>query len=373
MSEFRISAEHIFDGQSIAPKGLVIREGVIVDVCETDESAAQIVGIITPGFVDLQVNGGGGVLWNADPTAQGARNIAKAHRSLGTIGIMPTLITDAPEVMARAVEAMIELWGDEAILGVHLEGPHINPVKRGTHAEAFVRPMEQETKEHVRQLREHGVPVMLTLAPECVSPSDIAELARLGVMVSLGHSNATSGEARKGLQAGAKVVTHLYNAMSQMQGREAGLTGAAINSDAFVGIIADGHHVSPEMLALACRARPVRDRMFLVSDAMPTVAGPESFRLYDMEIRVENGRLVNPEGALAGAHVCMAESVAYLVNTVGILPEEALRMAVTVPATLLERPDLAGLIGRRTKDILCLSSDLRVKATLEDVLRNVAI
>ncbi len=365
MTEFRFSASQVFDGQSIAPRDIVVRDDVIVDVTVPSGAPTNFEGVVTAGFIDLQVNGGGGVLWNAEPTADGARKIAQAHRGLGTVAVMPTLITDGPEVMGQAVDAMIELWGDRGILGVHLEGPHINKSKRGTHAAEFVRPIDAATFEQVERLRSQNIPVMLTLAPECVPISDIEKLSKLGVMVSLGHSNATTAEAKAGFVAGAKAVTHLYNAMSQMQGREAGLTGAAINSAAYVGIIADGHHVSAEMIALACRARPVSDRMFLVSDAMPTVAGPDSFRLYDMDIRLENGRLVNPEGALAGAHVSMAASVSFLVHDVGIGLEEALRMAVTNPAVLIGRLDLTTLIGRRIEDVICLNADLTFRGSLK--------
>ncbi len=365
MTELRFPASHVFDGQCITPRDIIVRDGMIVDVTVPTGKHSNVEGVVTPGFIDLQVNGGGGVLWNAETTVEGARKIAQAHRGLGTVGIMPTLITDGPEVMRRAVDAMIELWGDGAILGVHLEGPHINQSKRGTHAAQFVRPIDAATFAQVGRLRSQNIPVMLTLAPECVSVTDIEKLAKLGVIISLGHSNATATEAKAGLEAGARAVTHLYNAMSQMQGREAGLTGVAINSDAYVGIIADGHHVSAEMIALACRARPVPDRMFLVSDAMPTVAGPDSFRLYDMDISLENGRLVNPEGALAGAHVSMAEGVKYLVQEVGLGLAEALRMAVTNPAALIERPDLTRLIGRRIEDVICLNTDLTFRGSLK--------
>lgn len=369
----RIFSVTLFDGQILAPRDIIVRDGVIVNVTEPSGSGIRLEGFVTLGFLDLQVNGGGGILWNAEPTVHGALGIADAHRSFGTVGIMPTLITDAPEVMARAADAMLDLWGEPSILGVHFEGPHINPAKRGTHAARFIRPFDDASLEPIKRLRAKDIPVMLTLAPECVAPRDIAVLTELGVIVSLGHSNATSQEAKAGFAAGARAVTHLYNAMSQMQGREAGLVGAAINSDAFVGIIADGHHVAPEMIALACRARPRADRMFLVSDAMPTVGGPESFDLYDMEIRVEKGRLVNPEGALAGAHISMAEGVAVLVQRAGISLCDALKMAVTHPAQLLGRPDLTTVIGRRADDLICLSPDLGVRGTLGDLLSQVAI
>ena len=364
-----IVPDRLFDGERLR-EGLALRldGGRVADLAPLDPSmgARRVPGLLTPGYVDLQVNGGGGVLLNAEPTVAGMEAIAAAHRRLGTVAILPTLITDAPEVMDRAVEAALAARGHPGIAGLHLEGPHISVARRGTHAARFIRPLDDRTTAAVRRLREGGVPVLLTLAPEATSPGQIAELARMGVVVSLGHSDATAEQARAALDEGARTFTHLFNAMSPLTHRAPGLVGAALNSTVPVGLICDGIHVVDEVLALALRARLGPDLFYVVSDAMPTVGGPDRFRLYDMDLRVENGRLLNPEGNLAGAHVTMAESVSHLVARVGLAPEAALRMAVTVPSRLIGRPDLATLEGRDAGDLLLLDGDLAVTGPLAE-------
>jgi N-acetylglucosamine-6-phosphate deacetylase len=270
-------------------------------------------------------------------------------------------------VLDRAAEAALAAKGRPGILGLHIEGPHISAARRGTHAARFIRPLDGRTLDLVRRLREGGVPVLLTLAPEATAPGQIAELARMGVVVSLGHTDATAEEARAALSEGARTFTHLFNAMSPLTHRAPGVVGAALNSEVPVGLIVDGVHVAWEVVALALRARPGPDLTYLVSDAMPTVGGSDRFRLYDMDLRVKDGRLVNPEGNLAGAHVTMAESVARLVEHVGVAPEAALRMAVTIPARLIGRPELAGLEGRGADDLLVLGEGLSLLGPLGGV------
>ncbi|KGJ14364.1 N-acetylglucosamine-6-phosphate deacetylase, partial [Paracoccus sanguinis] len=197
-----------------------------------------------------------------------------------------------------------------------------------------IRPLDDRTLTLAESLRADGIPLLLTLAPEAATPAQIARLAAAGVVVSLGHSDATAVETEAALAAGAGNFTHLFNAMSQMQGREPGMVGAAILSDAEIGLICDGHHVSDAMLTLALRAHGA-GRCHIVSDAMPTVGGPDHFTLYGQTIRVENGRLINAEGRLAGAHTTMAEGVARLVTTLGQPLEAALLMAITNPARVI--------------------------------------
>ena len=358
-----IAPDRLFDGERLH-EGMALRleDGRVADLAPLDPAmeARRLSGTVTPGFVDLQVNGGGGVLLNAEPTVAGMEAIAAAHRALGTVALLPTVITDAPEVLDRAAEAALAARGRPGILGLHIEGPHISRARRGTHAARFIRPLDGRTMEVVRRLRKGGVRVLLTLAPEATGPGQIAELVRMGVVVSLGHTDATAEEARAALAEGARTFTHLFNAMSPLTHRAPGVAGAALGSEVPVGIICDGIHVADEVVALALRARPSPDLIYLVSDAMPTVGGPDRFRLYDMDLRVENGRLVNPEGNLAGAHVTMAESVARLVARLGLAPEATLRMAVTVPARLIGRPDLAALMGREAAELLVLGQGLEL-------------
>jgi N-acetylglucosamine-6-phosphate deacetylase len=359
----------VFDGETLRPGvALELRNGRIQSLTlqkDLPPTAHKVTvrGTITPGYLDLQVNGGGDAFLNTDPTAQAMATIAAAHRRFGTVGILPTLITDAPQVLDRAADAALAARGQPGILGLHIEGPHISLPRRGTHAARFVRPLDDRTIAVVRRLRAADIAVMITLAPEAVSPGQIATLAALGAVVSLGHSDATAAASRAALAEGATCFTHLFNAMSPMQNRAPGVTGACINATAFAGIICDGIHVADEMVGLALRARPRPDTTFLVSDAMPTVGGSDRFSLYGDEIRLENGRLVNSEGSLAGAHVTMADSVARLISHVGVSPETALRMAVTVPARVIGAHHLARATDRDAGDMLILGPDWTVQGT----------
>lgn len=370
MSDGWIAPERLFDGEHLHDDtGVRIEGGVVAEIGPAPATARRIPGTITPGYVDLQVNGGGGVLLNSSPTPEGMAAIAAAHRRFGTVAIMQTLITDAPEIMERAVDATLAARGAEGILGLHIEGPHIALARKGTHAPQFIRPLDEATIAAVRRLRDGGVPVMITLAPEAVAPGQIAALRAMGAVVSLGHTDASYEAANAALAEGANCFTHLFNAMSPLQHRAPGVVGAALNSLVPSGIICDGVHVADDLVALAIRARRAPDLMFLVSDAMPTVGGPDHFRLYDMDLQVRDGRLVNTEGALAGAHITMAQSVARLITRIGIAPEVALRMAVTVPAQVMDAPELATILERRVEDILTLAPDWSMTGTIASFAR----
>lgn len=375
MTEHWIRPDAVFDGAHLHHgMSMLVNENHVLDVSMTPPAAVKphrIAGIISPGFVDLQVNGGGGILLNLDPTVAGMTAIAAAHRTFGTVAILPTVITDAPEVLAAAVDAAIAAKDIAAIAGLHIEGPHISRARRGTHAGRFIRPLDETTISHVTRLRQHGIAVMITLAPEAATPAQISRLADLGSVVSIGHSDGSADMAREALSAGAQCFTHLFNAMSPMLNRAPGMVGAAINSDAYAGIICDGIHVADEMLGLAMRARPVADRMFLVSDAMPTVGGPDYFDLYGQTIRLKNGELVNEEGSLAGAHVTQLAGVARLVSHLGLPPEAALRMAITVPATLMGLSHLATLKGRNLDDVIHLDAGFSLAQSLPHPARKV--
>lgn len=378
MAEAWIIPTQLFDNGTLQ-SGMAVQ---VVDGRTTDlralgavppDARRQVVpGVLTPGFVDLQVNGGGGVLLNHTPTCAGLMRIATAHRAFGTVAVMPTLITDAPEVLAKAARAVIALRALGGQGALHIEGPHIAVARRGTHAANYIRPLDDTTWQILFKLRAAGVTVMITLAPEMVPVDQIAALVRLGVIVSLGHSDATAEQANAALAAGARSVTHLYNAMSQMQGRAPGLAGAAINSDAYVGVICDGVHVHDDMVALACRARPVAGRMVLVSDAMPTVGGADHFDLYGQRIQLRHGRLVNDEGNLAGAHATMLWGVQRLVGQVGLPLEQALHMAISAPAALLDKPHLGRITGRFTADLFVLDGGLALQPLSESIGHDIA-
>ena len=329
-------AVHIVDGQI----------GQVLDVSALPQDAVvwKVDATAAPGFFDIQVNGGGGALFNASPTPEGLQTIAAAHRQGGTAWWLPTLVTDAPAVMEAASHAILETHGKFGICGVHFEGPHIAQAKRGVHSARWVRPFDEVTARVVAALRDRAIPVMVTVAPEAMAAGQIAGLVETGAVVALGHTNATARQVRAALEEGASTFTHLFNAMSPMQGREPGAVGTAINSSAYCSVIADGHHVADEMLSLACRARPRANRMIVVTDAMPTIGGPPEFDLYGTTIKLVGDRLTTDDGRLAGAHITMIASVKRLVEDVGIGLAEALTMATSAPAKLMGLSSTVGEI-----------------------------
>ncbi len=368
MTDHWIAPERVFDGQHIhSDMAVRIEAGTIAEIGPRSAHAKTIKGLLTPGFVDLQVNGGGGVLLNNDPTVDGIKTILQAHRHFGTTAVMPTVITDHPDVLAKAAKAAIAAKDLPGMIGLHIEGPHIAKARRGTHAAHFIRPLDGDTIHIVTKLRDAGLLVMITLAPEAASAGQISELTDLGAVVSLGHTDATADQMAVAMQAGASCATHLFNAMSAMQSRAPGAVGAVINSSCYAGIICDGHHVDNSMVGLAIRARPVPDRTFLVSDAMATVGGGAAFPLYGQTIRLDNGKLINSAGALAGAHTTLAAGLLRLTGQIGISHESALRMVTSVPANCIGVPALGQLLGQQTTDVLVLGHDLAFRGALSQL------
>lgn len=369
-----ISADLVFDGRRLSKDAAIRLEGgratALAPLAELPEEAPpKHAGyLLSPGFVDLQVNGGGGVLFNRTPTPDGVLAIARAHRARGTTRLLPTVITDAAPVMEAAAEAILRVRGREGVLGIHIEGPHIAPARKGAHDPRHIRPLDERTFGVARRLRDAGVPVLLTLAPEAVRPGQIARLRQMGVVVSIGHSDASSEQVREALSEGVSLFTHLFNAMSQMESRAPGVVGTAIASDAWCTAIFDGFHVAPEMLRIACSARPRQDRMILVSDAMPTVGGPDSFDLYGETLRVEGGRLLNGQGTLAGAHLDMRGAVACATKVVGLPKEEALRMAVSNPLEAIGLEDSTPIVGSGVDDLIVVGKEFAYARPLREVV-----
>lgn len=361
----------LFDGRERrAGVALRIESGVVTalaPVAEIGSDASVVTSpfMACPGFVDLQVNGGGGALFNNDPSPETLATIGAAHRRLGTTSWFATFITDSADALDRAVEAVIANRGRHGVAGMHIEGPHISVERRGTHLAAHIRPLDGRTLANLERLRAAGIATMLTVAPERLESGMIARLAGMGVLVSAGHSAATGAQVEAAIAEGLRCFTHLHNAMSPMTGREPGVVGAALASDAWCGLIADGHHVCDTTITVSLRARRRPDRTFLVSDAMATVGGPDAFDLYGHRIAVSGGRLVNSEGALAGAHLDMATAVRHLVARVGVEAEAALAMASSIPA---EAAGLDAEIGRlavgQKADILLLDDRLEVRTVL---------
>jgi N-acetylglucosamine-6-phosphate deacetylase len=290
--------------------------------------------VLAPGFIDCQVNGGGGVLFNDGPTVDGVRRIAQAHRRFGTTGLLPTLISDNATTMRSAISAVAQAIEQRVpgVLGIHLEGPFLAKPKKGIHdASKFRVPDGADI-----DLIAGGVKTLLTVAPEEVPPHVIGELSRRGVIVAAGHTNATYEQTRAALDRGMRGFTHLYNAMSPLQGREPGAVGAALEDpESWCGVIVDGHHVHAAALRVALRAKP-RGKVFLVTDAMPPVGSDDpAFRLNGETITCRGGKCTNEAGTLAGSALDMAAAVRNTVATLGVDLAEALRMASPYPAAFI--------------------------------------
>jgi N-acetylglucosamine-6-phosphate deacetylase len=292
--------------------------------------------LLLPGFIDSQVNGGGGVLFNDAPTVESIRAIGRAHRRFGTTGFLPTLISADLEIVARAIaaaRAAIEA-GVPGVLGIHIEGPFLNVARKGVHDPAKLRELDQGALGLLTSLR--GGRTLVTLAPEMTTPQMIEKLVAAGVVVSAGHTNATYGEIRAALAHGLTGFTHLFNAMSQLTGREPGTVGAALDDPlSWCGIIVDGAHTDPVVLRLALKCKR-HDRFMLVTDAMPSVGTRESsFELQGRRITVKGYACFDEDGRLAGSNVDMASCVRNAVGMLGVPLTEAVRMASEVPAEFL--------------------------------------
>ena len=372
---FALTGARIFTGEAFLEGHAVVIEGgrILRVVPDAEIGAAERRefggGLLAPGFIDVQVNGGGGALLNDAPTVETVRTIAASHRRFGTVGMLPTVITDAPQVIARAVVSVARAMEDgvPGVLGIHIEGPFLDVARKGAHAARFIREMEEADAVAIAGFAMY-CPVMLTLAPNRVAPALVRRLTQAGVLLSLGHSDATFAEARQALDAGARSITHLYNAMSQMTGREPGMVGAALNdAEAYVGIIADGHHVHDAALKVAFAARP-SSRMMLISDAMPTAAGgPDSFELQGRTVTRRDGRLSLADGTLAGSDLTMDAAVRHCVERLGLELATVLRMASLSPAAFLRREHELGRIAPGYRASLVLLDDkLQVKKTWID-------
>jgi N-acetylglucosamine-6-phosphate deacetylase len=366
-----LTGARVFDGEAFHSDAAVLIEGSkIVALVPRHEipHGAKLVsldgGLLAPGFIDVQVNGGGGALLNDRPSVDVVKTIANSHRHFGTTGLLPTVITDAPTVIAAAIKAVRQARAEglSEVLGIHIEGPFLDPVRKGAHDPKFIRPM---TKEDVEMLGSANCgEVLLTVAPNRVSPEMIRILVANGVRVSLGHSDATYAETQAALAAGATSFTHLFNAMSQMTGREPGMVGAALSDvESFIGVIADGHHVHGSMLKLAFSVTPAR-RFMLVSDAMPPAAGgPDAFVLQDRTVTRSNGRLQLADGTLAGSNLTMDEAVRYAHYRLDVPLETALQMASRNPACFLGCNDLGRLKTGTRANLVHLDDQLRVRQT----------
>jgi N-acetylglucosamine-6-phosphate deacetylase len=350
----------LIEGQCVLLEGGRILDIVPQDHPSTrDASPIDLQGnLLLPGFIDSQVNGGGGVLFNDSPSVESIRQIGRAHRRFGTTGFLPTLISADLDVVARAIAAArgAIAAGVPGVLGLHIEGPFLNVERKGVHDPAKLRELDTSA---VGLLTSLGIGrTLVTLAPEMTKPEIIQKLARAGVIVSAGHTNATYAEVSAALQHGLSGFTHLFNAMSQLTGRKPGVVGAALESqESWCGIIVDGQHISPVVLRLALRCKP-SSRFMLVTDAMPSVGtDARSFKLQGRHITVSGSVCIDEDGRLAGSNIDMAGCVRNAVSLLGLPLPEAVRMASLYPAEFLGLAHELGRIAPGYRANLVLADD----------------
>jgi N-acetylglucosamine-6-phosphate deacetylase len=363
--------EALINGRVLCDEGLVtdrvvlIEAGRVLDVvppcdprCASAKRRDLNGNLLLPGFIDTQVNGGGGVLFNDDPSVATIRTIAAAHRRFGTTSLLPTLISDDLDVLARAIDAVRSAITSKVpgVIGMHIEGPFLNAARKGTHDAGKFRTLDGDG---VRLLSSLGIGrTLVTLAPEMTTPAMIASIVAQSVIVAAGHSNATCAETDAALCAGVTGFTHLFNAMSPLTSREPGVVGAALrDQESWCGIIVDGHHVSPVTLQIALRCKR-RNRFMLVTDAMANVGTTQSaFTLQGKKIIVRDGKCVDERGTLSGSALDMASAVRNAVAMLGIDLAEAARMASTYPAEFLGLGDELGRIAPGYRANLVLADD----------------
>ena len=370
----------IFDGQQLLEHhSAVITNGTCTSVVKDWEQkhSTKVVelngDVLSIGYADLQVNGGGGVLLNDGPSVNTLNTIAAAHRRLGTTCLLPTLITDTPELTEAAIDAVKEAIDaqSDGIAGLHLEGPHLSVAKKGAHQASLIRPMQSNDLNLLLQAAQDLPVLKVTIAPENVTNRQVHTLAEAGVIIALGHTNANYKTCMEYQKAGARCVTHLFNAMSQLGSREPGLVGAAFDApDLSVGLIADGVHVHPASIRAAWARKALRQHLYLVTDAMtPAGTAVDSFQLNGRTIHRSDGRLTLEDGTLAGADIDMTSAIRFLRNEVGVELVDALRAAVEVPRLLLGMDKAeTNIVGKTTKDIIRISANLDAVCSIHSIL-----
>jgi len=367
MTILRLHVKKLFDGQNyIDDQVLTISDGKVTAFDNNTSQVDEIIeGLVVPGFIDLQVNGGGGALFNDAPSLKNIQTIIAAHSEFGTTAMLPTLITDKISVMEKAADAMAEAIAKQVpgIIGIHFEGPHLSVAKKGAHIEEYIRPISSQ-EWRVLERKDIGQ-ILVTLAPETVQTDDIARMVSLGIKVCLGHTNANFKIAQSALDAGADGFTHLYNAMSPIQGREPGVTGCALlNDDASCGLIVDGHHVDYASCRLALKTKPAGS-IFLVTDSMPPVGTNDiEFDLVGKKVFLESGKLTSTTGELAGSVLDMATAVENTHLGLKLPLDEALRMASMYPANYINQGDMRGTltIGSQA-DFVEINEEIKVQST----------
>ncbi len=321
-------------------------------------------GMLLPGFIDTQVNGGGGILFNDASTVEGITAISKAHRRYGTTAMLPTLISDDLSVIAAAIHAVDQAieYGVPGIIGIHIEGPFLNEGKRGIHNADKFRKLDDAAIALLSSLK-HGK-TLLTIAPELAPLGAIRALVDAGIVVAVGHSLASYDDMQRAIKEGVTGVTHLFNAMTPLDSRAPGIVGAAFDSDLICGIIVDGYHVHPATLRSAYRAKGA-DGLMIVTDAMPTVGSDApQFQIGDTQIQLNNGKLSSEDGTLAGSHLNMAAAVKNCCEMMHVELPHASQMASAIPAKFMGLADNYGqiAIGYRA-DFVHINNAYEVQST----------
>ncbi len=342
------NGERLLPGHAVTVSGDRIVDLVVENALPGRMERVDVEGaIIAPGFVDLQLNGCGGVLLNDALTPETLKTMHRTNLRSGCTSFLPTLITTSEQDMLatmRMIEAFRADKGEASVIGLHLEGPYINKKRKGIHNELEIKALTPQMRNALEAFA-RKTPLMLTLAPECVEEEDIRSLSQAGVVVSLGHSDGTYEDGKRGVHAGARAATHLFNAMSPWLGRNPGVVGAIFDSPSLAcGMIADGHHVHYASLALAKQIK--QEQCFLVTDATPPVGTDMTeFPFGGQTVYVRNGMCVNADGTLGGSALTMIEAVANGVRHVGWTLEETLRMAALYPARLMRQDNVLGRIA----------------------------
>lgn len=358
----QLSVRRLFDGENWLENVTVS----IVDGAISSISAAAgdnvLPGSLVPGFIDIQVNGGGGALFNTAPTAGSLRTMVQAHARFGSVGLLPTVITDSLQVMQQSADAIATAIAQQepGILGVHFEGPHLSVPKRGIHPPQYIRPLS-DAELAIYARTDLGIK-LVTVAPENISPQQIRQLTGLDVIVCLGHSNTDAETVQAAIAAGATGFTHLYNAMSPLTSREPGVVGVALaDQNTWCGIILDGHHLHPVAAKVALAAKP-KGKLLLVTDAMSPVGTTDTeFDFAEGKVFRHGNKLLSTEGKLAGSVLDMAAAVSYAINELDVAPAEALRMASLYPAQFLNLPDRGRVAAGYRADLVLLDDNWQVQ------------
>ena len=365
-----ITGAKVFDGDELRDGlGILVDNETIAAVLpanQTPKQAKSVVlsgGILAPGFIDVQVNGGGGIMVIDDPSIPGIQKVVAAHRKFGTTNMMPTIMSDTKERMSHAVKLISHAAESEpCVLGVHIEGPFFCASRKGAHKSKFIRKPDDTDLAWLSSSKRGKT--IVTLSPDAVEPAYIRTLTESGIIVCCGHSNATYNKVVSALQAGMSGFTHLHNAMLQTSAREPGVVGAALESkDAWVSVIVDKNHVHKTTLLNSLKTKP-STKFILVTDAMATVGtDKKSFKLYGEEIHLRQNKLVNDEGLLAGSAISMMDAVKNTTQWLGLPLQESLRMASLYPAQFLGEPKLGKIKPSFQANLVHFDSHYNVNAT----------